>query len=125
MDKTSIIQNVVVEPTLVGSTPRKSPEVVKMVPPEPEPETTTQPTQGEQWTNEVEHMQEDPRAADEEMATELVMQGLLEAESARVSEEVLQLEILEKHESCQHILEWLGKQVTVVVARIEAKQRKW
>ena len=47
MNKTPIDQNAVVEPTLVGSTLGTSPEVVKTVPPEPEPETT-QPGQAEQ-----------------------------------------------------------------------------
>ena len=84
MDRTLIIQNAVVEPTLVGSAQRTSLEALKTDSPELEPETTTQPGQGEQVTNEAEHKQEDQRAADKEMATELITQGLLEAESTRL-----------------------------------------
>mgnify|MGYP000447466113 CR=1 FL=1 len=67
-----------------GKHTEESPEADKTVPLEPEHETTTQPGQGEQVTNEAEHKQEDQRAADKEMATELITQGLLEAESTRL-----------------------------------------
>ena len=51
---------------------------------------------------------------DEETATELVTQELFDAERFGLSEEKQQFETLEKRGSCQQILEWLGKQVTLL-----------